>query len=225
MKNKKTKKESTPRLAAVTHFPTPISSKHSKLTEEEKVEAIADHFKEIMEILGLDLADESLAKTPQRVARMYVQEIFSGLDLDQYPSVSFITDHYKHEDKSNLVFMKVHFTSFCEHHFVPMIGVAYVAYVPHRKIIGLSKIPRIVRYFARRPQVQERLTAQIADSLSIVLETKHVAVSLVAEHYCILARGIEDNQSHAITNVLRGDFEKNESLRREFFESINRRFE
>src|SRR5580704_9278167 len=100
MKNKKAKKATgTPRLAAVTHFPTPIDSKHNKLSDEEKVEAIADHFKGIMEILGLDLADESLAKTPQRVARMYVQEIFSGLDLDKFPPVSFITDHYKHEDK------------------------------------------------------------------------------------------------------------------------------
>jgi GTP cyclohydrolase I len=175
-----------------------------------------------MEALGLDLTDESLARTPYRVAKMYVKEVFSGLNLEKFPDISTIEDHYKHSDRANIVFMKVNFSSFCEHHFVPMIGTANVAYLPNGRLIGLSKIPRIVRYFARRPQVQERLTAQIADSLSLLLETEDVAVSLSAEHYCILARGVEDDDSHAITNVLRGQFDTNFIIRNEFFESINR---
>lgn len=215
-------KKSSETHPAITRFPSPLVSKKSKLSKEQKVEEIAGHFKKIMEILGLDLADESLAKTPLRVAKMYVTEIFSGLDLDQFPTMSYIKDHYKHNGKSNIVFMKVNFSSFCEHHFVPMIGTAYVAYLPNEKLIGLSKIPRLVRYFARRPQVQERLSAQIADSLALILETEDVAVSITAEHYCILARGIEDDETHAITNVLRGKFDSDASLREEFFESINR---
>src|SRR5262249_24101403 len=160
------------------------------LSNEEKIAYIATRFREIMEVLGLDLSDASLSRTPERVAKMYVNEIFSGLDPSQFPSISFIDDDYKHAGRSNMIFMKVNFCSFCEHHFVPMIGTAHVAYVPFRKLIGLSKIPRLVRFFANRPQVQERLTAQIADSLAILLETEDVAVSLKAEHYCIKARGI-----------------------------------
>ena len=114
-----------------------------------------------------------------------------------------------------MVLVKVSFTSFCEHHFVPMRGVVYVAYLPNERLIGLSKIPRIVRYFARRPQVQERLTAQIADALSLLLETEDVAVSCMAEHFCVIARGVEDGESHTVTNVLRGAFEKDANLRRE----------
>jgi GTP cyclohydrolase IA len=207
---------------AITNFPSPIVSKKSKLSNEQKVEQIAAHFEKIMEILGLDVTDESLAKTPFRVAKMYVNEIFSGLNIDQFPPMSYIQDHYKYKGKSSIVFMKVNFSSFCEHHFVPMIGTAYVAYLPNNKLIGLSKIPRLVRYFSRRPQVQERLSAQIADSLALLLETEDVAVSITAEHYCILARGIEDDETHAITNVLRGKFDSDPSLREEFFESINR---
>jgi GTP cyclohydrolase IA len=207
---------------AITRFPSPIKIKSSKLSNEEKIEQIASRFKEIMEILGLDLTDESLTKTPFRVAKMYVNEIFSGLDFEQFPSISYIHDHFKHQGKSNIVFMKVNFNSFCEHHFVPMIGTVYVAYLPNKKLIGLSKIPRLVRYFSRRPQVQERLSAQIVDSLSLILDTEDVAVSITAEHFCILARGIEDDESHAITNVLRGKFDSDESLKQEFFEAINR---
>lgn len=207
---------------AITHFPSPVTSKESKLSNEQKVDQIAAHFKKIMEILGLDVTDESLSKTPSRVAKMYVNEIFSGLDVTQFPTMTYIPDHYKHQGKGTIVFMKVNFSSFCEHHFVPMIGTAYVAYLPNKRLIGLSKIPRLVRYFSRRPQVQERLSAQIADSLAILLETEDVAVSITAEHYCILARGIEDDETHAITNVLRGKFDSDSLLRQEFFESINR---
>lgn len=188
------------------------------MSEEAKIVYIAERFKEIMICLGLDLEDPSLARTPYRVAKMYVNEIFSGLDITNFPEITYLEDRYA----SNMVFVKVNFHSFCEHHFVPMAGVAYVAYVPNGKLLGLSKIPRIVRYFSARPQLQERLTAQIADSLSIVLDSPDVAVSLTAQHFCVMARGIEDTESHATTNMLRGAFAENESLKREFFEALNR---
>jgi len=202
---------------AHTRFPSPIVP--SKLTEEEKIALIAEKFAAIMEILGLDLTDESLKKTPYRVAKMYVREVFSGLDAGNFPEPSFIPN----QSEGGMVLVKVSFTSFCEHHFVPMRGTAHVAYLPNKRLIGLSKIPRIVRYFAKRPQVQERLTAQIADALALLLETEDVAVSCVAEHFCVIARGVEDAESHTVTNVLKGEFEKNDSLRREFFEGINRK--
>lgn len=209
-------------FAAITNFPTPTTNAYSHLTEDDKIDIIAEKFRDIMEILGLDLSDDSLQKTPLRVAKMYVQEIFSGLDPTNFPTTSFFEDKFQHGNQSNIVFVKVNFISFCEHHFVPMVGTASVAYRPNGKLIGLSKIPRIVRFFARRPQVQERLTAQITDSLAILLETEDVAVSLVAQHFCIIARGVEDENGHAITNAFRGEFESSENLRREFFEAINR---
>lgn len=220
MKNQKDQKE--PNFAAITHFPSPILAETNGMNDKEKIEYIAIRFQEILEALGLDLSDDSLRKTPYRIAKMYVNEIFSGLDLNQFPTISFIEDKFKHDGKSNIVLVKVNFTSFCEHHFVPMNGTAFVAYLPNEKLIGLSKIPRIVRFFARRPQVQERLTAQIADSLSILLDTEDVAVSIAAQHYCVIARGIEDENGYTITNLLRGEFDTNDVLRREFFEGINR---
>lgn len=216
--------ESKKKLAAITNFPSPILPKVSCLSDEEKIAKIEEHFRGIMEALGLDINDDSLARTPYRVAKMYVKEIFSGLDPKAFPEISFFKDEFHHEHHSNMVFVKVGFTSFCEHHFVPMNGIAYVAYLPEDQLIGLSKIPRIVRYFSRRPQVQERLTAQIADSLSILLETDNVAVSITAHHYCVIARGIEDENSHTITNVLRGEFNTNPNLRSEFFEGVNRNY-
>lgn len=225
-KSQKTSNDISPatlKKAAITQFPTPIKTPSQKIDESEKIEFIAERFREIMEVLGLDLTDDSLAKTPYRVAKMYVNEIFSGLDPSTFPPISFIEDRFQENDKSNIVFVKVNFNSFCEHHFVPMNGTAFVAYLPNKKLIGLSKIPRIVRFFARRPQVQERLTAQIADSLSTLLDTEHVAVSIMAQHFCIIARGIEDENSHVITNLLRGKFDKDHTLRREFFEAINRK--
>jgi GTP cyclohydrolase I len=224
-KNKKKRGSQKSPSPAVTYFPSPIVQERSRLSKEDKIEYIASRFKQIMEVLDLDLSDESLAKTPYRVAKMYVNEVFSGLDYNNFPIVSHIDNDFKHETKNHMVFMRVNFNSFCEHHFVPMVGTAYVAYVPNEKVIGLSKIPRIVRYFSRRPQVQERLSAQIADCLAMILGTENVAVSIAAEHFCILARGIEDEESHAITNVLRGQFDADPALRSEFFEAINRKFE
>ena len=125
---------------AVTHFPTPKVDKQSDLSDEEKIEIIASHFKEIMETLGLDLTNESLAKTPYRVAKMYVQEVFSGLDEDHFPAISFFEETFQHTSQTSMIFTKVSFTSFCEHHFVPMSGFAHVAYLPRTKIIGISKL-------------------------------------------------------------------------------------
>lgn len=222
MKKKKSNSNHSKISPAVTHFPSPVNLKFLNKPADEKINEIAKRFEEIMEILGLDLSDPSLAKTPYRVAKMYVNEIFSGLDFDQFPPLSFAEDQFQQGQRSNMVFMKVGFHSFCEHHFVPMIGNVYVAYIPEGKLIGFSKIPRIVKYFASRPQLQERLTAQIADCIAIVLGTQSVAVSLTAEHFCVMARGIEDTESYATTNVLRGDFDTDRSLRQEFFEAINR---
>ena len=209
-------------LPSITHFPSPFAKHRNKLTDDEKMNLIAGHFKGIMEALGLDLDDSSLSATPYRIAKMYVKEVFSGMDEKNFPSISFFEDTFDRDPHRNMVFTKVGFTSFCEHHFVPMSGSVYVAYLPKNKFIGLSKIPRIVRFFARRPQLQERLTAQIADCFAILMESEDVAVSISAEHFCVLARGIQDEHSHTITNVLRGQFDTNAELRREFFESINR---
>ncbi len=206
-------------FAALTNYPSPIIE-NVNLDSEQKIDIIEGHFREIMRTLGLDLTDPSLAKTPRRVAKMYVNEVFSGLDTSNFPSITLIPDHYHEGQEGNLVLVKVEFTSFCEHHFVPIHGTAHVAYLPNGQLIGLSKIARVVRYFSRRPQLQERLTAQIADSISILLDTDHVAVSLTAIHYCVIARGIEDQAGTATTQVLRGNFKKDETLRRQFLESI-----
>lgn len=217
----KTKKEED--LAAITNFPSPLAKNGPKLSDEQKIAIIEEKFRDILEVLGLDVQDESLARTPFRIAKMYVKEVFSGLDNNNFPTISFIKDEFHHEHKPHIVFVRVSFTSFCEHHFVPMHGNAYVAYKPNGRLIGLSKIPRLVRFFAKRPQLQERLTAQIADSLAILLHTDDVAVSVSAVHFCVLARGIEDQESNTITNVLRGMFNSDDSLRKEFFEAIHRK--
>lgn len=206
--------------ASITQFPSPISREAPSMVNEEKIALIADKFRGIMEILGLDLTDDSLKHTPNRVARMYVEEIFSGLDLTTFPEVSFFENRFKHGQRSNMVFVKVNFCSFCEHHFVPMNGTAWVAYLPGDKLIGLSSIPRIVRFFARRPQVQERLTVQIADAMSILTGSGDVAVSLRAEHQCMIARGIESEHSHVVTNSLRGEFDTRADLRKEFSDAM-----
>ncbi len=219
--NKISKKAHIP-SPAITHFPSPILKEKFLQSDEEKIRLIADRFREIMEILGLDMTDDSITKTPERVAKMYVQEVFSGLNEANFPDISFFKDEIHHEHKSHMVFIKVGFTSFCEHHFVPMTGFAYVAYLPANKLIGISKIPRLVRFFACRPQLQERLTAQIADSLAILLQTNDIAVSIHARHYCVMVRGIQDENSRMLTNVLRGQFDSDEKLRREFFEGIGR---
>lgn len=206
-----------------TKFPTPCSPEGSQFTDEERIEYIEGKFKDIIVALGLDINDPSLSRTPYRVAKMYVNEIFSGLKEDTFPPIRFVENNFQHSEKGNLVCVKVNVNSFCEHHFVPFIGTAYIAYIPKDKVIGLSKIPRLVKFFSQRPQIQERLTAQIADSLSTLLGTENVAVSISAQHYCMISRGIEDAASWTTTNVLKGDFETDVHTREQFFEAISRK--
>lgn len=172
---------------------------------EEKIERIRHHFREIMIALGLDLSDDSLAGTPLRVAKMYVNEIFSGLDEDAFPSITVFDNSYGYDQM--LIEKDIEVYSYCEHHFVPFIGKAHVAYFPSDKVVGLSKLNRIVKYFARRPQVQERLTMDIATSLKDLLQTEDVAVVIEATHLCVAARGVEDTHSATVTQHLSGKFQ------------------
>lgn len=194
-------------------MPTPMVVDH-QLTDEQKLKQIEEHFTSIMQILGLDLTDDSLQETPKRVAKMFVKEIFSGLDNKNFPKMTVIENKMQYDQMITVQDIRV--MSFCEHHFLPIHGVATVAYVPKDKVIGLSKINRIVQFFARRPQVQERLTKQITDCLQAVLETEHVAVHINAAHYCVMARGVEDDASSTITTDLRGDFKTMNDTRMEF---------
>ncbi len=203
-----------------THFPNPTTDLLFELSDEEKIAIIEQHFREIMKTLGMDLSDESIAHTPHRVAKMYVKEVFSGLQPKNFPSISIVNDQETAQRRSSMVFVSVSFISFCEHHFVPMQGKAFVAYKPSGKLIGLSKVSRIVRYYAQRPQLQERLTAQIADCLMHLMDIEDVAVSMTATHFCVHARGVHDQESKTTTNNLRGAFEKDVELRREFFEAV-----
>jgi len=195
---------------AVTNIVHPARS--NGLTSDEKRRAIAGHMKGIMEVLGLDLEDDSLKDTPERIARMYVDEIFSGLDTETFPRMTFVENRCDRGNEPQVIVVKAGFVSFCEHHFVPMMGEVTCAYIPKDKLIGLSKIPRIVRYFAKRPQIQERFTAQVADCLSLVLETEDVAVITVANHLCVQARGVEDEQNETQTRVLKGQFREKPDL-------------
>lgn len=207
-------------LAATTHFPTPMSLQEKKLSREEKIKAIAKHMKVILQILGLDLEDDSLKDSPIRIAQMYVDEVFAGLDLENFPRITYLEDKFDHEAGRFILTKDITFTSFCEHHFVPMEGFAHVAYIPNKKIIGLSKMHRIVRYFSQRPQIQERLNSQIADSLATVLDTEHVAVLISSKHSCVTSRGVFDACSNMQTFILRGAFRNDPLVRSEFFQLI-----
>ena len=181
-----------------------------KLTNKEKIDAIANHFSSIMKILDLDLNDDSLKDTPRRVAKMYVEEIFSGLDPANKPKTALFDNKYQYNEM--LVEKNITFYSNCEHHFVPIFGKAHVAYISSGKVIGLSKINRIVDYFARRPQVQERLTNQIGNDLKEILGTEDVAVIIDAKHLCVSSRGIKDETSSTTTSFYSGKF-KNDNTK------------
>jgi GTP cyclohydrolase IA len=174
------------------------------MPDSEKARIIAHHFREIMHTLGLDLSDDSLRGTPGRVARMYVNEIFAGLNPVNKPKVSLFKNKYQY--KQMLVEKNITLYSNCEHHFVPIIGKAHIAYISSGKVIGLSKLNRIVRYYSERPQVQERLTMQIANELRSVLETDSVAVIIDAVHLCVASRGIKDVNSSTVTAEYSGEF-------------------
>ncbi|MBQ8708823.1 MAG: GTP cyclohydrolase I FolE [Succinivibrionaceae bacterium] len=184
------------------------------LAPAQKKELIASHISEIMKILGMDITDDSLVGTPWRIAKMYVNEIFSGLDYENFPKITLI-ENKMHVDEMVKV-QDITVTSTCEHHFVIIDGKAKVAYMPKNKIIGLSKINRIVQFFAKRPQVQERLTQQILVALQTLLETDSVAVTMTATHYCVKARGVKDASSSTTTTALGGYFKTNPSSRHEF---------
>ena len=190
----------------------------NQYSREEKKEKIQYHMREILSLLALDLSDDSLEETPQRIAKMYVDEIFSGLDYKNFPKVTMI------ENKMNvneMVRVKgITLTSTCEHHLVTIDGMATVAYIPRGKIIGLSKINRIVRFFSQRPQVQERMTQQILVALQTLLETDDVAVTMDATHYCVKSRGVLDATSETTTTALGGIFKSNPATRHEFLHGI-----
>lgn len=187
---------------------TPINKRTISVDDKLKKEKIAYHFAEIMDALGLDLTDDSLKDTPNRVAKMYIEEIFSGLVEKNKPTVKLFENKYDYQQI--LLEKDITFYSNCEHHFVPIIGKAHVAYIPNKKVIGLSKLNRIVRYFAARPQVQERLTQQIGYDLQSLLETEDVAVIIEAKHLCVSMRGIKDDTSSTTTVFFGGAFKKNE---------------
>ena len=196
-----------------TSHETPLREDAFDLDDDLKIELIQKHFKEIMQILGLDLSDDSLRGTPERVAKMYVKEIFSGLNPKNKPEVKLFDNKYKYDQM--LVEKDITIYSNCEHHFVPIIGKVHVAYISSGKVIGLSKINRIVQYFAKRPQVQERLTMQIGNELKSLLQTEDVAVIVDAEHLCVSSRGIEDTSSSTVTSFYNGRFE-NGDTKKEF---------
>ena len=200
-----------------TSLETPLRPDAFKLTEEQKIEKIEHHFREILTTLGMDLNDDSLNKTPYRVAKMYVKEIFSGLDPKNKPKVSLFENKFGYNQM--LVEKDINVNSQCEHHLVPIFGKAHVAYIANGEVIGLSKINRIVDYYCKRPQVQERLTRQIAEELKQVLKTEDVAVVLDAKHMCVSSRGIKDVNSSTITAAISGQFQ-NEATRLEFLRYI-----
>ncbi|MEM9052921.1 MAG: GTP cyclohydrolase I FolE [Bacteroidota bacterium] len=202
----------------MTSLDTPMRTDAFDLTNEEKKAKIAHHFEQIMETLGLDLTDDSLKGTPARVAKMYVEEVFQGLDPKNKPKVALFENKYLY--KEMLVEKDITVKSFCEHHFVPIVGRAHVAYKSNGNVIGLSKINRVVDYFARRPQVQERLTVQIAEELKKILKTEDVAVMIDAKHMCVSLRGVEDEASSTVTTSFHGAF-MDESVRSEFLTYID----
>ena len=187
-----------------TGLETPIKKDAFKLTDVEKKAKISILFEEIMDVMGLDLKDDSLKGTPDRVAKMYIDEIFSGLNPANKPKVALFDNKYQYNQM--LVEKDITFYSNCEHHFVPIIGKAHIAYISSGKVIGLSKLNRIVQYYAKRPQVQERLTNQIAEELKFILGTEDVAVIIDAKHLCVSSRGIKDDTSATVTAFYGGAF-------------------
>jgi len=189
------------------------------MSTEEKKSAIQEHFTDILNILGLDLQDDSLCDTPRRIAKMYVSEIFSGLDYGNFPKLTVIENKMRVDEMVKV--QDIDLASTCEHHLITIDGTASVAYIPRDKVIGLSKINRMVRFFAQRPQVQERLNEQILVALQTLLETDDVAVSIRATHFCVKARGVMDANSQTTTTSLGGRFKTNPSTRKEFLLGLN----
>jgi len=200
-----------------TSVDTPMRADAFVLSDDQKIDVIAKHFTAIMETLGLDLTDDSLKGTPKRVAKMYVKEIFSGLNPANKPKMAMFDNKYQYNQM--LVEKNISFYSNCEHHFVPIIGKAHVAYISNGTVVGLSKLNRLVQFFAKRPQVQERLNMQIGKELQKALGTDDVAVLIDAKHLCVASRGVEDNTSSTITAFYGGKF-KDDKTREEFLKYI-----
>ncbi|RRB06965.1 GTP cyclohydrolase I FolE [Larkinella rosea] len=198
---------------------TPLRADAFEISDDTKIELIEDHFREILTILGLDLTDDSLKGTPHRVAKMYVKEIFSGLNPAKKPKATLFENKYQYNEMLVEKGITVH--SHCEHHLVPIIGRAHVAYISSGKVIGLSKLNRLVQYFAKRPQVQERLTEQIANELKTVLQTEDVAVIIDARHLCVSMRGVQDVNSSTVTAHYGGKFKEDEATRQEFLRHVS----
>lgn len=199
-------------------FDTPMREDAFSISEEEKIDNIKSHFAEIMHTLGLDLTDDSLKGTPNRVAKMFVQEVFGGLSPERKPRMSTFENKYKYNQM--LVEKDIVVYSTCEHHFLPIVGRAHVGYISNGRVIGLSKINRIVDYYAKRPQVQERLTMQIVKSMQEALGTDDVACVIDAKHLCVNSRGIRDIESSTITAELGGCFKTDPTTRAEFLKYI-----
>lgn len=197
---------------------TPLRADAFDISDEEKIDRIEEKFRDILEILGMDLSDDSLSGTPRRVAKMYVKEVFQGLNPANKPEAKLFDNKYQYGEM--LVEKGITLQSYCEHHFVPILGKCHVAYISNGQVVGLSKINRIVKYFAKRPQVQERLTEQIAEELKKVLHTEDVAVYVDAEHLCVSTRGVEDCGSSTVTTHYGGVFQK-KSKRKEFLKYIS----
>jgi len=193
-----------------TSLETPMKANAFDMSNEEKKNRISILFSEIMDVLGLDLTDDSLSGTPDRVAKMYVEEIFSGLDPQNKPKIALFDNKYQYNQM--LVEKNITFYSNCEHHFVPIIGKAHIAYKSSGKVIGLSKLNRIVQYYAKRPQVQERLTQQIANELKTILDTEDIAVIIDAKHLCVSSRGVQDDTSTTVTTYYGGIFNTPEKI-------------
>ena len=193
-----------------TGLETPMKLDAFIMSDKEKKEKISDLFLQIMDVMGLDLTDDSLKGTPNRVAKMYIEEIFSGLNPDNKPKIALFENKYKYNQM--LVEKNITFYSNCEHHFVPIIGQAHIAYVSSGKVIGLSKLNRIVQYYAKRPQVQERLTNQIAIDLKAILNTEDIAVIIDAKHLCVSSRGVKDDSSTTVTSYYSGIFKESNKI-------------
>ena len=191
------------------------------ISRTEKIDIIKDKFTDIMNVMGLDLSDDSLQDTPNRVAKMFINEIFWGLDYEAFPKCTAVENKMEYE--SMVVERNINVQSNCEHHFVVIDGVGTVAYIPNKKVLGLSKLNRVVEYFAKRPQIQERLTEQVFYALQYILVTDHIAVVIDAQHYCVKSRGVEDVGSSTITSKLGGGFKKDKALRAEFMNLIARK--
>jgi GTP cyclohydrolase I len=200
-----------------TSVETPLRADAFDRTDAEKIETISFHYMKIMEELGLDLTDDSLNGTPYRVAKMYVKELFSGLDPKNKPKISVFDNKYEYNKM--LIESDITFNSSCEHHFLPIIGKAHVGYISSGKVIGLSKINRIVQYYGRRPQVQERMTMQIFNELKTALQTDDVIVVVEAEHLCVSTRGVNDKSSKTTTIEYGGQFSDTQ-IRNDFFKMI-----